>query len=382
MPPTSDATISEHLRAAERALAGSGVVLTTSGSTGQPKSVVLSADALRASAAATAERIGGPGQWLLTLPTDHVAGWQVMVRSALAGTVPARLDGSFTVAAFTAAAATLTGRRRYVSLVPTQVVRLAEDLAGLATLATFDAVLVGGAALPTSVRERTEAAGIRVHRTYGMTETSGGCVYDGTPLPGVGIRLDEGRVRLSGSVLATEYAGDPHLTAERFVTDDDGRRWFVTDDVGELDVQGRLHLLGRMDDLINTGGFKVAPRPVEDALLGLPQIRDALVLGVPDAEWGERVAAVLVAQTPHAHTPHAQHPHTLGGDAEARGARPGVSDIRDLVRDVLPAHALPRQVLWVEELPLLRSGKPDRAALRAMCAGESGTMDPYRGSAD
>lgn len=362
-PPGPGADGSALLRAAEQALSGRGVVLTTSGSTGHPKRVALSAEALHASAAATAERLDGHGQWLLTLPTDHVAGWQVVIRSALADTVPAQLEGPFTVGTFTAAAARLTGHRRYVSLVPTQVVRLSEDPAGLRALAGFDAVLVGGAALPTPVLTRAAAAGVQVRRTYGMTETSGGCVYDGSPLSGVRLRLEEGRVLLSGPVLATGYVGDARLTRERFVTDAEGR-WFVTDDAGRVDDAGRLHLLGRVDDVINTGGLKVAPGLVEEALLRLPPVREAVVLGVPDSEWGERVAAVLVTAP------------------AGTGPPPGMSDIREQLRGMLPAHALPRQVLWVPRLPVLRSGKPDRAALRAMCAGESGTMDPLRESAD
>lgn len=347
------------LQAAGQALDGAGVALTTSGSTGAPKRVVLSAQALRASAVATADRLGGHGQWLLTLPADHVAGWQVVVRSALAGTVPVRAPGPFTAGTFASAAARLTDERRYVSLVPTQVLRLLDDAAGTAALGSFSAVLVGGAALPGPALARVRAAGVRLHRTYGMTETSGGCVYDGTPLTGVDVRLDEGRVLLGGDVLADGYPDDPGLTAERFTTDESGRRWFRTDDAGELGEDGALAVLGRLDDVINTGGLKVAPRPVEEALHRLPGVREVVVLGVPDPEWGQRVAAVLV------------------GESDLDTAA-----VRDLLREQLPAHALPRQVIWLTGLPALASGKPDRGALRAMCAGGSGTMDPHRGSAE
>lgn len=385
-PPSPDSNIAELLRAAEQSLAGTGVTLTTSGSTGRPKAVALPAEALHASATATAERVGGHGHWLLTLPTDHVAGWQVVVRSAMAGTVPAVLDGPFTVEAFTSAAARVTGGPRLVSLVPTQLLRLLEHPSGRAAAADFDAVLVGGAALPATVLARAEAAGICVVRTYGMTETSGGCVYDATPLRGVQVALDEGRVLLGGPVLASEYLGDPALTAERFSTDSSGRRWFRTDDVGELDEAGRLRLLGRVDDVINTGGFKVAPRPVEEALTHLPQVREALVLGVPDPEWGQRVVAVLVAHrdaaTSDTRPPGTTTPDTATPDTAAPGtATPDTATVRDLLRDQLPAHALPRQVVWLEQLPLLSSGKPDRVALRTFCAGEGGTMDSHPGSA-
>lgn len=353
---TSSSPVSELLGAAERALGGPGVVLTTSGSTGQPKRVELSAAALQASATATAERVGGHGQWLLALPTDHVAGWQVVVRSVLAGTTPVQLEGSFTVEAFTSAAARLTGPR-FVSLVPTQLLRLVEDPSGLAALASFDAVLVGGAALPTPLLARAEAADVRVHRTYGMTETAGGCVYDGTPLTGVAVQLDEGRVLLGGPVLASSYVDDPALTAERLTTDATGQRWFRTDDLGEL-IDGCLRLLGRVDDVINTGGFKVAPRPVEEALLRLPGVREAVVLAVPDPAWGQRVAAVLVGQ------------------------ESSLQDLREALRPGLTPQSLPHQVLWLDRLPLLRSGKPDLAALRRTCAGAGGTMKTRRGPAE
>ncbi|HLS44462.1 MAG TPA: o-succinylbenzoate--CoA ligase [Ornithinicoccus sp.] len=363
--PSAPASVAELIRLAERALGGDGVVLTTSGSTGQPKRVSLSAAALRASAEATAQRVGGPGQWLLTLPPDHVAGWQVVVRSALAGTVPTRLEGTFTPGRFVSAAARMAHGPRFVSLVPTQVVRLVEDPAALEALSTFDAVLVGGAALPAPVLSRATAAGVRIHRTYGMTETAGGCVYDGTPLTGVSVRLDAGQVLLGGPVVADGYVGDDGLTGQRFSADDDGRRWFRTDDLGELDGQGRLRLLGRVDDVINTGGFKVAPRPVEEALLQLPGVREVVVLGVDDPEWGQRVAAVLVPRTDPEH-----------------GAGLTVDQVRDALRGALPAYALPRQVLWLDRLPLLPSGKPDRVLLRDRCAVSSGTMGPYRTSAD
>jgi O-succinylbenzoic acid--CoA ligase len=363
--PGAPLPVTDLLRLAERALAGDGVVLTTSGSTGRPKRVALSAAALHASAEGTAERIGGLGQWLLTLPADHIAGWQVAVRSALAGTVPVRLEGRFTPSRFRAVVAAMGKGPRFVSLVPTQLVRLVEDAPALAALATFDGVLVGGAALPTPLLERATAAGVRIHRTYGMTETAGGCVYDGNALTGVRVRLEGSRVLLGGPVVADGYVGDEARTRDRFGTDGRGRRWFRTDDVGELDAEGHLRVLGRVDDVVNTGGFKVAPHAVEEALLQLPGVREAVVFGVADAEWGQRVAAALV-----------------GASGAVGAAEPPVEQVRDALRAALPAYALPRQVLWVDRLPLLASGKPDRALLRDRCAATSGTMDPRRRSAD
>ena len=303
---------------------GTALVLRTSGSTGNPREVALGAAALRASAEATHERLGGPGSWLLVLPPTHVAGVQVITRSLVTGGAlyPDAL-GRFTAAGFAAIATDFAGhlsrgRRAYVSLVPTQLHRLVTaaddgDGAGLDALARFDAVLVGGAAAPAPLLARARAAGVRVVTTYGMSETSGGCVYDGVPLAGVRVRLAEtdaepgsgrapgsapgtGVVELSGPTLAEGYVGDPEATAAAFRTDPDGTRWFRTSDLGRLD-DGRLTILGRTDDVILTGGVNVAPAAVEDAVaehlarLGTPG--EACVVGVPDAEWGQAVVAVV-----------------------------------------------------------------------------------------
>ena len=336
-------------------LDGSGprtVSLPTSGSSGTPKHVCLSGSALRASGEATAEVLGGHGRWVLALPTHHVAGFQVLARSALAGTEPVALDpsASFTAESFASAVERLGDRTSsaplgIVSLVPTQLARLVDDPTGVAALQALDVVLLGGAAADPGLLARARGLGPRVVTTYGMSETSGGCVYDGAPLPGVRVRLDEedGRVRLGGPVLADGYVDREALTAERFVTDADGSRWFVTDDRGVWG-EGRLRVLGRLDDVVVTGGHKVEPRDVETALRRLPAVRDALVLGVPDPEWGQRVAAVLVP---------------------ADGALP-LEDLRRALAPELPRHAVPRQVVWLDSIPLLESGKPDRAAAREL----------------
>ncbi|WP_235843593.1 o-succinylbenzoate--CoA ligase, partial [Cellulomonas algicola] len=280
------------------------VVVRTSGSTGEPREVLLSRAALRASATATEHRLGGPGRWLLALPTHHVAGVQVLVRSVLAGTTPVVVpDGPFRPAAFLEALAAFgTAERRYTSLVPTQLVRLLDDPAGTAALATFDAVLLGGAATAPDVLVRARSAGVRVVTTYGMTETCGGCVYDGVPLDDVTVALDDaGRVLLSGPVLADGYRGRPDLDADAFVTLPDGRRALRTSDLGRLD-DGVLTVLGRADDVLVTGGAKVAPAAVEAVLGGLDGVREACVVGVPDAEWGQAVVAVVVPRAGDAPT--------------------------------------------------------------------------------
>jgi len=385
-------------------------VLCTSGSTGTAKGILLPASALLASASATHDRLGGPGRWLLALPAHHVAGWQVLVRSLVADRTPVVLDlsGGFHPEAFAEAARALRGPRRYTSLVPTQLVRIlnaGRDV--LRALTGLDAVLVGGAGLPADLRERAEAAGVPLVATYGMTETCGGCVYDGRPLDGVDIRLEPtadaepGRVFLAGPVLArghrafhhdglpvptgtaipprafgdgahallpspgelpssglitTSPSPDGLFAIDPFLTGPDGRRWLRTDDLGLWRAE-RLHLVGRIDDLIVTGGLKVAPALVEAALLELPGIREVVVVGVDDPHWGQRVVACLVP---------------------AAGSRtPSEAEVRAQVRDRVAAHAAPRQVLRLEAIPLCGPGKPDRRALaaqaRAALARAAGT---------
>lgn len=338
---------------------GTAAVVATSGSTGRSKQVLLPAQALHASASGTHQHLGGPGQWLLALPAQHVAGFQVLVRSALSGTVPVPLPGgAFSAASLHRAVTTMTGRRRYTALVPTQLRRVLADPAATEALASLDGVLVGGAALPAPLAEAARAAGVAIVRTYGMTETAGGCVYDGRPLPGVRVSTDgDGRLRLHGPVVATGYRGDPELTRARFGSGPHGRS-FLTDDAGRVEADGSLTVLGRLDDVITTGGVKVAPRTVEEALLALPAVGDAVVLAVPDEEWGQRVAAVCVPAPAAAAAPD----------------RPGTDAVRQALRDRLPPAALPRQLVWLDAVPVLASGKPDRVALVRMLAAGDGTM--------
>lgn len=342
------------------------LVLRTSGSTGSAREVALSASALRASGEATHSRLGGPGHWLLTLPATHVAGVQVVARAhAGHGLTAAPAGEPFTADGFAA----LVRRaphdgRRYASLVPTQLHRLvvaAESGAdggarGLDALCSLDAVLLGGAATPAALLRRARVAGARVVTTYGMTETCGGCVYDGVPLPGVRVRLARGSgvVELSGPVLAEGYLGDDAATAAAFRTDPDGSRWFGTSDLGRIadDDPPRLTVLGRADDVVVTGGVNVAPAAVEDVVAGVEGVGEVCVVGVPDPEWGQAVVAVV----------------TLQGQAssELSGA------IRRRVADRLGRAAAPRRVLVVTDLPRRGPGKVDRAAVARLAVGHDG----------
>jgi O-succinylbenzoic acid--CoA ligase len=329
------------------------VIITTSGSTGEPKGVELSAAALSHSARATLARLGArPGErWLLCLPPSHVAGLQVLVRSLISGTERA-------VAPAATADALAASGCAHVSVVPTQLVRLLDEPGGVAALAGFSSVLVGGAAAGAAVLDRARAAGINAVTTYGMSETCGGCVYDGVPLDGVGVRSDdEGRLRISGPVLLNRYFGRPDLTAAALVDSDRGGvdqggvdqggvdqgAEFVTSDLGRVDG-GRVVIRGRADDVINTGGHKVIPGEVAAALSSCPGVREVVVIGRPDPEWGERVIAVVVPVDP--------------------SDPPGLELLRIHVRGTLPRYACPSEVVLTEAIPALPSGKPDLAALK------------------
>lgn len=323
------------------------VVVGTSGSTGAPKRAMLTAANLRGSIDATASRLAGHGQWLLTVPGHHVAGLQVLLRSLVAGTTPHVMDPGegFTPSGWSAAvdAMPATDRPTYVSLVPTQLNRLLTDADATERLARFTAVLVGGAATHPDLLARAADSGVDAVTTYGMSETAGGCVYSGRPLDGVGVHLDDDRrIHLTGTVVAAGYLGARDLSAAAFP--EPGT--FRTDDVGRVDEHGRLHVLGRVDDLITTGGLKVAPRAVEEAVASLTGIREAVVVGLPDPEWGESIAVLVVCD-----------PTQPSFD---------VTRLRERLRGILPDHALPRAVREVAAMPTRGPGKPDRAAIRAL----------------
>jgi len=307
------------------------VVIATSGSTGEPKGVQLSARALRHSATAVLRRIGaGAGdRWLGCLPTSHVGGVGVLVRSLVSGTEPILL-GPFSVDGFEQADA------EHTAVVPTMLHRLLE--AG-ADLGRFRTILVGGAALSADLAERARAAGAPIVATYGSTETAGGCVYDGVPLDGVTVEVGgDGRIRISGPVLADGYRLSPARTAEAF-----SGSWLHTDDLGRFTGDGRLEVLGRADDVIVTGGVNVPTTAVSELLSTHPAVGEVAVLGRPDEQWGELVVAVVVPADP--------------------AAPPTLDQLRAHVAARAAAAMAPRDLLLVETLPVLPSGKVDRRAL-------------------
>lgn len=316
------------------------VVIETSGSTAKPKRVMLSADALLASAAASETALGTAGQWLLALPTHYIAGLAVFVRSLAAGTDPVVLaQGQFTADGFVAAAAHLEHPSRFVSLVPAQFSRLMESDAAIDALRGFERILLGGQAAPPSLVAAAVDKGLRLTRTYGAAETCGGCVYDGVPIGNTEVAIVDGRIELSGSVLAEGYLGDPKRTAFAF-REHDGRRWYRTDDTGALH-HGRLAVTGRIDDVIISGGIKVSIAEVELVVRDLPGLAEAVVVAAPHAEWGE--VPVVVSTVPR-----------------------GLTELRREVALRLGPAASPDRLLLVDELPLLPSGKPDRLAIAAL----------------
>jgi len=315
---------------------GAAVVVATSGSTGTPKAVILTTDALLASARATQERLGGPATWHLALPAHYVAGLMVLVRARVSGLEPR-------FAASDLADLAPASGRNVVSIVPTQLVRALDDPFVTASLASMDAVLLGGAAADPVLLSRARDAGVNVVTTYGMSETCGGCVYDGVPLDGVVVSVGHGgRVWLGGASVFSGYLARPDLTASTLVPDPTGKHaglGVLTHDRGRLDG-GHLTVLGRTDEVVISGGTNVDLAEVQravDAIVTAHGLGASAVVGVPDAEWGAVVT--LASESP----------------------------TRDLTwwRDHLPLGrpALPRRAVGVGRLPRTSSGKIDRTEL-------------------
>ncbi|PFG20566.1 AMP-binding protein [Serinibacter salmoneus] len=340
--------------------APAAVLVATSGSTsGRPDRIAITASAIRASVAATQEALGGPGAWLLTLAPDHIAGLMVLARGLLGGgPVTHAAPGPFRPDSFVRdaerLAATAPGARRYVSLVPTQLRRVLSDPAARESAAGFEAILVGGSATPPAMLEQARAAGLAVVTTYGMTETCGGCLYDGVPVGAARADLIDpdrdgaGRIVLRGPQVALgRLASDGALLPfhGEVVTADRGRWERGADGVR------RLRVLGRIDEVILSGGLNVDPHQVADVITRLDSVAEACVVGVPDPEWGQRVVAVVVP---------AATPHALTGSA---GSLP--DDVRAVCAAALPRGWAPQEVLVTDHLPTRGPGKVDRRAVAA-----------------
>ncbi|WP_308287727.1 AMP-binding protein [Cryobacterium sp. 1639] len=323
------------------------VVIETSGSTAAPKRVMLSTDALLASAAASSVALGGDGQWLLALPAHYIAGVQVLVRSIASGTEPVLLPpGHFDPAEFAEYAGRLVEPLRFTSLVPVQLARLLDaaeaDPEILAVLRRFTGILVGGQAVAPALIDRAERLRIRVLRTYGSSETAGGCVYNGVPIGNTVVRAVDGQLEISGSVLADGYLDDDQRTSERFV-DDQGVRWYRTGDLGAVAPDGIVSVTGRADNVIISGGEKVSLDAVEALVRTLPGLGDALVVRANDPVWGQAAVVVLAADQ-----------------------APALEPVRAAVAAELGRAARPARIVTVGTVPLLASGKPDRQAVERL----------------
>ena len=386
------------------------LVVGTSGSTGAPKQTALSVRALRASARATERFFADypsagsakpqratsevPAQWLLALPAHYVAGAQVLARSVLAGTTPvvaaSVTDGvSFTPEVFLNAAERLSCARRFVSLVPTQVHKLLEAAEASPALGSeiydalgqFTGILLGGAPASASLLAAARELGLNVVTTYGSAETAGGCVYSGTALPGVRLRVvpedagladspvvagaeAAGRIWLGGEHLASGYLGDSARTASHFFVDAHGCRWYRTDDYGSLTSSApnapenegapMLNIVGRSDDVIITGGVKISARAVAAVLESHPAVREAAVMGIPDARWGSAVAAAITLRG------------TPGAQSAPDASRATCDMLREFCTDKLGAAGAPKFLRIFADFPTASTGKPDLRAIYSM----------------
>ena len=391
--------------------AGAGVepialVVGTSGSTGTPKLTALTAQALAASAAATEDFFGSnsdvASQWLLALPAHYIAGAQVLARSVLAGTAPVIARSvtepvHFSPEVFLQAVERMSSARRFISLVPTQLHKLLESADANPhlgaeiheALGSFTGILLGGAPASADLLAAASVLELNTVTTYGSAETAGGCVYSGSVLPGVRVELvpeegmpavpdiegksaieesvQVGRIWISGAHLASGYIGDAARTAEHFFTAADGTRWYRTDDYGLLSPannpdstargnEQRLQGLGRSDDVLISGGVKISARAVATVLEEHPAVREACVVGLPDARWGTAIAAA-VTLVPSA-----------GATAAPTENRPAPNEelcalLRARCAEKLGAPAAPKQLSILPDFPLTSTGKPDRAEI-------------------
>ena len=388
--------------AADAAAGPIALVVGTSGSTGTPKRTALTARALAASAVATERFFGSnsdaASQWLLALPAHYIAGAQVLARSVLAGTAPVIARSviepvHFSPEVFLQAVERMSSARRFISLVPTQLHKLLESAdtdphLGAEiheTLSSFTGILLGGAPASADLLAAATALGLNTVTTYGSAETAGGCVYSGSVLPGVRVELvpeegmpavpdtggepaQVGRIWISGAHLASGYIGDAARTAEHFFSAADGTRWYRTDDYGLLSPaaapdsnkncsEQRLQVLGRSDDVLISGGVKISARAVATVLEEHPAVREACVVGLPDARWGTAIAAAVTLVS-----------SALAPSAAGNGMSPALTEelctlLRARCAEKLGAPAAPKQLSILPDFPLTSTGKPDRAEI-------------------
>lgn len=317
---------------------GTRAVVATSGTTGTPKGVELTAEGATAIGHGWAGAIGHDpdDHWLVCVPLHHVAGLAILARARVTGAAVTVHD-TFDLAAVASAPASIGAT--LVSLVPTMLGRM---LDARAPLHEYRRVVTGGAPIPAALRRRAEDAGVAVVDAYGQSETWGGCVANGTPIPGAHVRLGpDDEIEIDGPMVMRDYRRDPEASRSAFTHDG----WLRTGDVGRFSPDGRLEVIDRLRDLIITGGVNVSPVEVEHVLAEHPGVADLAVVGGPDPEWGERVVAHVVPRD--------------------RDTPPTLADLRAFARDRLPPAELPREVVLLDEVPRSPGGKILRRNLRA-----------------
>jgi o-succinylbenzoate---CoA ligase len=304
------------------------LIVNTSGSTGEPNSVAISTTALIASTNAAHKYLGAvPGDsWSLLLPTNHIAGLNVIARATALGT---KVIDNRNVAEYVDA--------DFISIVPTQLHRaLTSDPKLLEHLTAAEAVLVGGGSITESLRKAAADKHVKVVTTYGMTEMCGGCVYSQKPLDGVEVDIDaDGLIKLKAPMMASNYLNNPALWQSLTA---DG--WFQTSDIGEL-IDGKLKVVGRADDVINSGGEKISLVNIERLFNSYFPNQDVIAFGLPDAEWGERLCLGVTANI---------------SLADAQQKLTGINS--------------PKEIYIFKELPKSVLGKVDRKAAIRLALGK------------
>ena len=303
---------------------GDALVIASSGSTGSPKGIIHTHSSLLAGAQASASRLQltSDDHWLVCIPVSHVGGFSVISRALHIGAALTLLP-AFDVAAVQEAA---KNGATHASLVATALSRIDASL--------FRTILLGGSSAPDNLPSNVIA-------TYGMTETGGGVVYNGQPLDNVEIKIVDGEIFLRCPMLMRAYRDDQTIS----ITDG----WYATGDIGEIDENGKLSVRGRQSDMIITGGENVWPSVVEYSLASHPLVNQVVVRGMPDTTWGQRVVAYVVlndaAQTPEVKL---------------------LSDLREHVKQTLPAFCAPQQIVVLAEIPRTSLGKVDIQALSSL----------------